>query len=69
MKKIYIRPNIEVINIGLQQMIANSVKSVTGAGGMGMGSGEFPGGSSDAKLRDWGDYEEDFNFDNILWKN
>lgn len=47
-------------------MIANSVKSVTGAGGTNVG-GEFPGGSSDAKFRDWGDFEEDFNFDNILW--
>lgn len=47
-------------------MIANSVKSVTGAGGTGVG-GEFPGGSSDAKeLPDWDDWEEDL--DHILWK-
>ena len=64
MKKIYIKPNIEVFNIGLQQMIADSIKSVSGAGGMGVG-GEFSGGKSDAPFRD--DFEEDIDFSNLLW--
>lgn len=59
MKKIYIKPSVEVIRLSLEKMMANSLGSVSGLSGVKMGDGDFDGGVADAKGRgnadDFGD--------------
>ena len=51
MKK-YIKPNTEVISVKTQQMIANSITSITGLTGVDVG-GEFTGGTVDTRAFDF----------------
>ena len=65
MKKVYIKPNVEVTKVANENLLSGSpVKSVSGADGLGKGQGEFTGGVSDTKDR--GDYGSDSNFGS-LW--
>ena len=66
MKKVYIKPNVEVTKVTIGNLLNNGspVGSVTGADGLGKGQGEFAGGVSDTKDR--GDYGSDSNFGS-LW--
>ncbi|MBO4462570.1 MAG: hypothetical protein J5797_00050 [Prevotella sp.] len=66
MNKKYIKPNIEVVNVRTQQMIANSLTSITGLDGVTLG-GEFTGGGTDARLFeddsfDFDDFNNEFDF-------
>ena len=49
MKKIYLKPNTEVISVKTQQMMANSITSLSGLDGVDVG-GEFGGGDADSPL-------------------
>ncbi len=65
MKKVYIKPNVEVTKVANENLLSGSpVTSVSGASGLGKGQGEFAGGVSDTKDR--GDYGSDSNFGS-LW--
>jgi hypothetical protein len=56
MKK-YVKPNIEVVNIKMQSLLQNSVKSVEGLNGVERGEGDFGGGARDSRGSYWEDDE------------
>ena len=49
MKKTYMNPEMVVVPLMAQQMIAYSVTSVSGLDGVTIGDGDFTGGASDVK--------------------
>jgi hypothetical protein len=68
MKKVYIKPNVEVTKVTIGNLLNNGspVGSVTGADGLGKGQGEFVGGAGDAKGRGDYDFEGESSFGD-LW--
>lgn len=60
MKKIYMKPEMEVFNMKVESLICLSGSDNPADKGGKVLSKELP---------DFGDIEEDFNFDNLLWKN
>lgn len=62
MKKIYMKPEMEVYKMEAVNMVCESP-------GIGGGKATPGGGSLGKEIPDFGDIEEDFNFDNLLWKN
>ena len=58
MKK-YIKPNVRVVAIKTQHLLeSNSITTVTGANGIGRGSGDFGGGAADSRRRGYWDDDE-----------
>ena len=59
MKKIYMKPEMEAFNMKTESLICLSGVE----GKKAKGSGEVLG----KELPDFDEFEEDFNFDNLLW--
>ena len=57
MKKKYISPAMDVTFVAVEQMIANSITSVGGNSGIGLGDGEVP---SEADVKDKGSWDIDW---------
>lgn len=65
MKKKYIAPSTQVINIQPSRMIASSVNAISGADGLTNGGNTYDSGITEAGSKGRGGYDDDWT--NIMW--